>query len=429
MGLLAGAADLVGAKGLAEDIRSIETPSERATRQVDIQQGGLDIRKAESKENIKISKVNRSLKIINNPNQADSTVIEGFKILYDSMGIPLPDNVTIEQLKPSITTTKKMQNIIDAGEQDTAEGRKTLSALSFQLQTELGNTNEAAKIAIDTVNNAEERAVQNAAAEVAQLMQSGDTSTKAAQRIKQLTNKFGARIGSIATQLIQSGQSGLSVGTRDELAANKSTVVRGALDRANISKGRVAAAGATQVNLGKSTKSQLEKDIIEGDATISAFDDMEKSFKPEFLTFGGKAKAGTQRFVDKLGFDTDTEFLEARAAWFSQTIDAFIRYRKWATGVAGGKEELQQIAKARPNPEENSPAEFMAILKGSRKMARKLLIRKKMFLVAGIENPTPEEFASISLDTIPDEPEEQNIDVLDEDAEIQRLIDEANRNN
>lgn len=229
---------------------------------------------------------------------------------------------------------------------------------------------------------------------------------------------------------LQADRKELSGSTRDEFIAGTEGPTRDALDRANISKGRVAAAGATQVNLGTSTKAQLEKDIISADSNIEGFNNIEASFRPEFLTIGGKVKAGTQRFVDKVGAGDalGTEFLQQRATWFSQAMSAFIAYRKWATGVAGGEKEMKQIAKAFPDPERNSPAEYIANLKQSRITARKLKTRLLMFRVAGIENPTEEQFASIPLDSIPDVSEEQNIDLSDEDAALQKKIDEANRN-
>jgi len=213
----------------------------------------------------------------------------------------------------------------------------------------------------------------------------------------------------------------------DRAAEQGDTRAQIAIDKANISKGSVAAAGATQVNLGTGTKTQLEKDIISADSSIAAFNSIESSFKPEFLTVGGKVKAQAQRQLDKLGFANNTEFLQARSSWFSQAMSAFIAYRKWATGVAGGEKEMKQIAKAYPDPENNSPAEYIANLKQSRINQRKLKKRLTMFRSIGIENPTKEQLSSIPLGSIPDDDElnEANEILDDEDAQIQKQIDEA----
>jgi len=181
------------------------------------------------------------------------------------------------------------------------------------------------------------------------------------------------------------------------------------------------------VNLGTSTLTHLEKEIIDADTSLANFDSIESSFNPAFLTYGGKLKAGTQRALDKAGFASNTQFLEERATWFSQAMSAFIAYRKWATGTAGGVEELAQIAKAYPDPEKNSPAEYKANLKQSRITARKLKIRLSMFRLAGIDNPTKAQLASIPLGSIPDPLAKKNIDIGDRnlqdlsDRELQEL--------
>jgi hypothetical protein len=181
------------------------------------------------------------------------------------------------------------------------------------------------------------------------------------------------------------------------------------------------------LGLGTSTKTHLEKEIIDADTSLANFDSIESSFNPAFLTYGGKLKAGTQRVLDKAGFASNTQFLEERATWFSQAMSAFIAYRRWATGVAGGEKELAQIAKAYPDPEKNSPAEYMANLKQSKITARKLKIRLSMFRLAGIDNPTKAQLASIPLDSIPDPLAKKNIDIGDRnlqdlsDRELQEL--------
>ena len=126
-----------------------------------------------------------------------------------------------------------------------------------------------------------------------------------------------------------------------------------------------AKAATTTVNLGalgKTTINSLEKDIIALETAELGLKIVEDFFEPEFLEFLGKGKAAAQRFANKLGLSTSTEFLERRAKWFAQAKEGFLAYRKWITGVAGGEKEFQEIAKAVPDPERDAPAEFIAKL-------------------------------------------------------------------
>ena len=127
-----------------------------------------------------------------------------------------------------------------------------------------------------------------------------------------------------------------------------------------------------QVDLEGSTKGAIEKEIIDTNKMIGQFNESEKTFMPEFLTYAGQGAAWLQKQADKLGLDSGTKFLEQRTTWMNQSKAAFLQYRKWITGVAGGEREMEEIAKAIPDPERNSPAEFTANLNQSRKWARVL---------------------------------------------------------
>lgn len=127
-----------------------------------------------------------------------------------------------------------------------------------------------------------------------------------------------------------------------------------------------------KVDLEGSTKGAIEKEIIDTNKMIGQFNESEKTFKPEFLTYSGQGTAWLQKQADKLGLGSGTKFLEQRTTWMNQSKAAFLQYRKWVTGVAGGEREMEEIAKAIPDPERNSPAEFSANLNQSRKWARVL---------------------------------------------------------
>lgn len=144
--------------------------------------------------------------------------------------------------------------------------------------------------------------------------------------------------------------------------------------------------------LTKPTQTQLEEGIIEGEKRIMGLNETEKLFNSAFLEYKGKAISEVQKFADKLGLGTGTEFLQKRSAWMTQAKQEFLVYRKWVTGVAGGEKEYAEIAKAFPDPERNSPAEFMANLKQTKKWAAKLNNWLKYTRTIGLSiTETPEE--------------------------------------
>lgn len=107
---------------------------------------------------------------------------------------------------------------------------------------------------------------------------------------------------------------------------------------------------------------EIANQILDLDKRIGSLDEMSRLFREEFLTFGGKGKAIEARILQKAGFKTQEEYTQARSRWMAQSKSAFLEYRKWVTGVAGGEKEFKEIAKAFPDPERNSPQEYEANL-------------------------------------------------------------------
>src|SRR3990172_949270 len=92
-------------------------------------------------------------------------------------------------------------------------------------------------------------------------------------------------------------------------------------------------AGA-EINIGfggtsKATQTKLEGEIIDADTKIESFDEVEKLYKPEYLTYGGKAQAGLEGLAEKVGIPINTGFLGERATWKQQSMTAFLEWRKW----------------------------------------------------------------------------------------------------
>ena len=130
---------------------------------------------------------------------------------------------------------------------------------------------------------------------------------------------------------------------------------------------------SVSVGITKATQTELEKSQMDAEQNIMSFNEIERLFKPEFLTYKGQGTAMAQKYAEKLGVGTPTKFLQKRTAWMQQAKSAFLAYRKWVTGVAGGEKEMVEIAKSFPDPENNSPTEFMSNLKQARSWRRKVL--------------------------------------------------------
>lgn len=139
--------------------------------------------------------------------------------------------------------------------------------------------------------------------------------------------------------------------------------------------------------IGKSTKTMLEKAVIEGTHNIKSFARTRKDFKPEYLTYFGKGEKGAALALDKLGLSTSKqkELIREQSNWFRQAKADFIAYRKWATGVAGGEKELKEIATSFPDPVKNSPEQYKANLDSIDETTKKILSLNKDFLHSGID--------------------------------------------
>ena len=144
-------------------------------------------------------------------------------------------------------------------------------------------------------------------------------------------------------------------------------------------------------NLGKTTKTGLEQDIIMGVQNIQSFKRTRKLFKPEYLTMFGKGEKLIAEAADKAGISTrgQKRLIRERSKWFRQAKADFIAYRKWATGVAGGEKELKEIATAYADPVKNSPTQYLANLNGIEETTKRILMTNVAFLRSGIDIDQP----------------------------------------
>jgi len=151
----------------------------------------------------------------------------------------------------------------------------------------------------------------------------------------------------------------------------------------------------TTINLGgqpglqKPVITKLQNDVIKASGQIDTLNQIEQSFKPEFLTWAGRGEKWFRKQVDKIGAASEEQKQEIYAYqdWYAPAKQSFLAYRKWITGVAGGEKEMKEIAKSYPDPDRNSPTEYMANLRRTKDIIRKIQLGQKQFLEKGI-SPT-----------------------------------------
>ncbi len=144
-------------------------------------------------------------------------------------------------------------------------------------------------------------------------------------------------------------------------------------------------------DLSKTTRAQVEKDIIQGVRSLGSFKKTRTLFKPEYLTVFGKGEVLLAKKADQLGLSSVSQkrLIRERATWFRRAKADFIAYRKWATGVAGGEKELKEIATAFPDPVKNTPEQYQANLDSIEDTTVEILKLNREFLDSGINFNQP----------------------------------------
>jgi len=163
---------------------------------------------------------------------------------------------------------------------------------------------------------------------------------------------------------------------------------------------------SVNLNLEKSTKGKVEQEMVEKGDALQILRDMEASFKPSYITYPGKARAGTENFFEKWGIMDATKWTADRQMWYQSAKENLLKFRKFITGVAGGEKEYDEIASAAPDPDRNSPTQFMSNVKQSKINTIKLIKRYQMILNLTGVTPTKEQLGSIALSSIKVSPEE-----------------------
>jgi hypothetical protein len=137
----------------------------------------------------------------------------------------------------------------------------------------------------------------------------------------------------------------------------------------------------TTINTGdveKSTKGKIEQDLIDLNKATGDLENVRDAYQDKFSTYGFRGRKwlgtkteklgpGATQLIDAVapGVRASKEEITAYTDWYQSAKQAFLTFRKWATGVAGGPQEMAEIAKAFPEPDNLSPTEFKAAVDAS----------------------------------------------------------------
>lgn len=153
-------------------------------------------------------------------------------------------------------------------------------------------------------------------------------------------------------------------------------------------------AGGTTVNIdlskpSKSTRTDLEKKIVAAELSAAEMETIEGLFRPEFLTYSGRAKQKVLSVAAKAGVIDKSEFLTARGHWYREQKLHSLEIRKFITGVAGGKEEMETIMGALPDPDKDDPISYKAKFDRQRLIMQETIRMLKEFRAGHGFEPVP----------------------------------------
>ena len=149
----------------------------------------------------------------------------------------------------------------------------------------------------------------------------------------------------------------------------------------------------------KSTKGQIEKDVIDLQTTLGELEQINKDYNDDFFTYRGRGKAYFTALAEKAEVPVGQaakDFLSAKTKFFADAKRVFLKFRKFITGVAGGIEEFKEIAKATIDPESDSPTQFKAKMTSMRDNA----LRVSNLLLAIRNSGLDETDKSVFRDTL-----------------------------
>lgn len=142
-------------------------------------------------------------------------------------------------------------------------------------------------------------------------------------------------------------------------------------------------------DLEKSVRASTQKEIIDLDSSIQSLDQNIKNYKDEYSTYWGKGKKWVlgkiERLDPSLVGKEDKQFVSDYNNWYIPAKAEYLTFRKWATGVAGGEREMQEIQKAFPDADNMSPSEFRSALEAARNYKQTYKQVLQNYLAEGID--------------------------------------------
>jgi len=153
------------------------------------------------------------------------------------------------------------------------------------------------------------------------------------------------------------------------------------------------------------TRRQIEEQIVNNQAAISRLTGIERSYQPNFQTYGTRWSNMWSSLRERAGGQLSpqerqrlTEYTQGRAS----ALENLNRTIQEITGAAMGVEEARRITATMPNPgtglfDGDSPTEFQAKLQRAINATRNAIVRQNYALSRGL-NPTQ---TGIELDQIP----------------------------
>ncbi len=159
----------------------------------------------------------------------------------------------------------------------------------------------------------------------------------------------------------------------------------------NLQKLRSAGAGRTSVTLSPTittgTQTAIEKQSLSAQDQLASLESIERSFKPEFLTYGSQLQQWGLGKAGKLGMKLTPE-QDALRTDYSQfrrrTVENLTTKLKALSGVAVNPEEFKRTEQTTPSMTDD-PAEFKAKLDDSIALQKAAVIRYRYALVNNLE--------------------------------------------
>lgn len=165
----------------------------------------------------------------------------------------------------------------------------------------------------------------------------------------------------------------------------KGMVVSSSPDGGIVVRTGVNSNDSNMTQLPRGAVTSFTKEYVANQQGLDAMQQIATLYEPEFLTYGGAVKGAAATVMNKWDPKKRSKFQARRAKFKSAVGREFLRFRKWATGVAGGEKEMAEIKRISFS-EEDSPQDFEAKLELAQSLYRRLNVRLKAALNSGIDN-------------------------------------------